>query len=230
MSIVGLIFAAAIGGAPVSADSKIVITTTEANRWIGSNVQVEAWNRPEISIDQEVSGGDTNDVRASMSRNGKTITVTAEYTGTKKSYFFGFIHWGSGQSFHWTVHVPASRPVEVDVANGRIAVNGVTAPVVAVTSNGTIRIAGAGPIVDARTSNGSIEATIATLDGGPPNVSLRTSNGRIGLHVPQRFTTHVDASTSNGHIDNPLSGGSGPGSASARTSNGSIEITRGGSI
>ncbi len=227
MSFVGLIFAAAIAGSPVNANSNIVITTTEANRWIGSTVSVQAWNRPEISIDQDVPGGNPNDIRASIDRSGKTITVTAEYTGEKKTYFFGLIHAGSSESFHWVVHVPQRTPVEVDASNGRIGVAGVTAPVVAVTSNGTITIDGAGPLVDARTSNGSIDATVATLAGGPPRVTLRTSNGHIRLHVPRAFTTHVDASTSNGHIDNPLSGGGGPGSASAHTSNGSIDITVG---
>jgi hypothetical protein len=227
MSILGLIFAAAIAGSPVNSDSNIVVTTVEANRWIGSTVQVKSWNRPDVSIDQDVSGGTPNDVHASIARSGKTITVTAEYTGEKKTYFFGLINVGSRKSFHWVVHVPVKSPVEVDVSNGRIAVSGVTAPLVAVTSNGTINIDGSGPVVDARTSNGSIDASIATLAGGPPRVTLRTSNGRIGLHVPRGFTTHVEASTSNGHVDNPLRGGSGQGSASARTSNGNIEITVG---
>jgi DUF4097 and DUF4098 domain-containing protein YvlB len=227
MSIVGLILAAAVAGAPVNADSNIVITTTEANKWVGSTVAVEAWNKPEISIDQEVTGGKASDVRADVSRHGNFVTVTAVYGGPKTTYFFGLIHSNSGESFHWTVHVPANRPLNVEVTNGRIGITGVTAPLVATTSNGTIKIDGAGPLVEARTSNGSIDATIATLSGGPPRVTLHTSNGRIGLHVPHGFTTHVDASTSNGHVDNPLSGGSGPGSASARTSNGSIEITVG---
>ncbi len=227
MSMFGLILAAAIAGAPAGADSSITITTTEANQWIGSTVDVEAWNRPEISVEQDVSRGKPGDVRADVTRNGRSITVTAVYTGEKKSYFFGLVHSGSGESFHWTVHVPANRPLMVDVTNGRISVSGVIAALVATTSNGRIKIDGAGPIVNARTANGEIDATIATLAGGPPRVTLRTSNGRIALHVPRGFTTHVDAGTSNGHVENPLSGGAGPGSASARTSNGSIEITVG---
>ncbi len=227
MSIIGAIFATALAGAPVNAASNIIITTTAANEWVGSTVDVEAWNKPDVSIDQGVSGGNGSDVRADISHKGTSLTVTAVYTGPKKTYFFGLIHSSSGESFHWTVHVPATRALEVDVANGRIAVSNVTAPLVASTSNGTIKIEGAGPVVDAHTSNGSIDATIATLAGGPPRVTLRSSNGRIALHVPRGFTTHVDANTSNGHIDNPLSGGGGPGTASARTSNGSIEITVG---
>lgn len=227
MSIVGLIFAAAIAGAPAGADSSVTITTTQANQWVGSTVDVEAWDRPEVSVDQEVRGGKPGDVRADIARNGKSITVTAVYAGEKKTYFFGLFHSGSGESFHWIVHVPATRPLMVDSSNGRIAVTGVTAPVVATTSNGIIRIDGAGPSVEARSANGEIDASIATLAGGPPRVTLRTSNGRITLRVPRSFTTRVDASTSNGRIENPLSGGGGPGSASARTSNGSIEITVG---
>lgn len=227
MSIIGVIFAAAVAGAPVNAASNIAITTSEANKWVGSTVDVEAWDKPEISIDQEVSGGNANDVHADISRNGKSLTVTAVYTGSKTTYFFGLIRASSNESFHWTVHVPATRSLNVYVANGRISISNVTAPVAASTSNGTIKIDGAGPAVDAHTSNGSIDATIATLAGGPPQVVLRTSNGRIALHLPRGFTTRVDAHTSNGRIDNPLSGGGGPGSASARTSNGSIEITVG---
>lgn len=223
----GLILAAAIAGTPAGADSSITITATQANQWIASTIDVEAWNRPEISVEQEVQGGNPGDVHADITHNGSSITVTAVYTGTKKSYFFGLVHLGSSESFHWIVHVPATRPLKVEVANGRIAVTGVTAPLVATTSNGRIRVDGAGPNVEARTANGEIDASIATLAGGAPRVMLRTSNGRITLHVPHGFTTRVDASTSNGHVDNPLGSGGGPGSASARTSNGSIEITVG---
>ena len=227
MSIVGLILAVAVAGAPVNADTNVVITTTEANKWVGSRVDVEAWNKPGISIVQEVKGGKDTDVRTDFSQQGKTMTVTAVYTGPKTTYFFGLIHSNSSESFHWTIRVPANRPREVDVANGHVGVTGVTAHLLATTSNGTINIDGAGPNLEARTSNGSIDATIATLAGGPPRVTLRTSNGHIRLHVPHGFTTHLEASTSNGRIDNPLSGGAGPGSASARTSNGSISITVG---
>ncbi|MBV8639209.1 MAG: DUF4097 family beta strand repeat protein [Candidatus Eremiobacteraeota bacterium] len=227
MSIIGLIFAAAIAGAPAGADSTITITTTQANQWAGSTVDVEAWDRPEISVEQEVNNGNPGDVSAEVSRNGKSLTVTAVYTGAKKTYFFGLVKGSWNESFHWTVHVPATRPLTVDVSNGRVSITNVTAPLVATTSNGRIRIDGAGPILEARTANGEIDAAIGTLAGGPPSVKLRSSNGRIALHVPSAFRTRVDASTSNGHIDNPLSDGGGPGSASARTSNGSIEITVG---
>jgi hypothetical protein len=222
-----LLLATSIATAPVPSTADVLITTSDANQWIGSTVDVVAWNRQETSVDQDVSNGDQNDVRPDISHDGNSVKITAVYTGTRKAYFFGLIHANWNKSFHWTVHVPADRPVHVTVENGRISVSGVTAPVDARTSNGKIKIDGSGPVLNASTSNGSIDATVGTLAGAAPQVSLHTSNGSISLHVPHGFTAHTDAHTENGSIRNPLGSANGPGTASLRTSNGSIEVVVG---
>ena len=227
MSIFAFILAAAVANAPVPPGSTVAIDTTEANTWIGSTIEVQAWNRPDVSVDQEVTGGNEDEVHAAVTRNGTAVTVTAQYTGERKSYFFGLLHSNSSKSFRWIVHVPAGRAVRVRETNGRIDVRGVTAALDLDTTNGRIAIAGAGPAISAHTDNGSIDATMTSLAGGAPKIALSSTNGGVRLHVPRGFTTRVEAHTANGDVKNPLHDGTGPGTVSVDTTNGEIEITVG---
>ncbi|HET9029876.1 MAG TPA: DUF4097 family beta strand repeat-containing protein [Candidatus Aquilonibacter sp.] len=226
MMIFPLVLAATIATQPVPSHATIAIDTTQANRWAGSRIEVDVWNRPDVVVDQEVVGGNPDDVRAVVKREGDRLSIVADYHGPQRSTFFGLIRLSNG-SFRWVVHVPAGHSVSVSESNGRITINGVTAPLVAHTSNGTIDVHGAGPNVDARTSNGSVNVGITTLAGGPPRITLRSSNGHIDLSVPRGFATRVEAATANGRVTNPFANAAGAGSASARTSNGSIDITSG---
>lgn len=228
MSIFALLLAATVANAPVPANAGVTIDVTEANTWVGSSIEVQTWKRPDISVDQEVRKGNSGDVRAVVTKNGSSVTVSAQYTGERKSYFFGLIRSTNGESFHWIVHMPADHRLTVREINGSIAVDGVTAPLDVRTSNGRVTIAGAGPVIDGRTSNGTIEATIATLSGGSPRITLESTNGGIRLHVPRAFAARVEANTVNGRVTNPLAGATGSGTATLKTTNGNIEVAVGG--
>jgi hypothetical protein len=227
MSIFALVLAASVANLRVPAGAPVSIDTTEANSWIGSHIDVEGWDRPDVSIDQVVRNGSDGDVRPVVVRKGTTVSITAAYTGERKTYFFGLIHGDSNKSFRWVVHVPRNSAVRVREANGGVGVHAVTAALDVATVNGSIAVDAAGPNVDAQTSNGNLDIGIGTLAGGPPRLTLRSSNGHIHLRVPHGFETRIAAHTSNGAVVNPFVDASGPGSATLRTSNGGIDVTVG---
>ena len=228
MSIFAVILAASLANVSVPPGGSITVDTKSANEWIGSHVTVQVWDRADVSVDQTVQGIAASDVHPVVTRDGNTVTITADYTGERKSAFFGLIHeHDDDKSFTWVVHVPSKRALNVRESNGGIDVHGVTAALDLSTANGRIAVDGAGPSVAAKTANGTIDVKMQTLAGGPPNVDLHTSNGWIHLRVPRGFSTRVAAHTSNGDVTNPFSDANGPGSATVRTSNGGIEVSSG---
>jgi hypothetical protein len=224
MMVFGLLLAAVVGSSPVSAHGSVAVTTSEANQWAGIDIHVSAWNQPTVQVEQEAIHGDATQVAAVITHANGVTTITADYRGPRTSSLFGLLKKGSGVSVRWIVHVPANMALSVVAANGEISVDGVTAALDARTSNGEVKIVGAGPIVTGRTSNGEVNVTIATLAGGAPNIDMRSSNGGLTLNVPKAFSTRVAARTSNGSIDNPFKGASGPGTAIMHTSNGDIDV------
>lgn len=135
-----------------------------------------------------------------------------------------------------------SGRLSATTSNGRIELAAVDGVVVAETSNGPVRVnggrlEGAGRL---RTSNGSVHL-VAKLEKDA-SYSVRTSNGQVTLVLEEPDVT-VDLATTNGaiHLNNvevsatrvgrsELAGRVGSGSArlEARTSNGSITLSRAG--
>lgn len=224
MNVLGIILATALGGAPASPASPVSIDVRDASQRIGISVSVKGWARNQVSVEQAESD---KDVRAKITRDGSGVHVTAVYTGPERSSFFGLFRWGSHRQVSWTVYVPSRDALDVLATNSTIEVRDVTGALSASTSNGNIRIASAGPAVRAHTSNGWIDASLATLGNQSPHIDLATSNGHVALHVPRGFSAHVSAATSNGHVHNPFDNANGPGSATIRSSNGSIDVSVG---
>ena len=224
MSVFGLLLAALLGSGPVASGGSVTISTVDADQWVGVDVDVEAWNQPTMSVDQEAVKGDASKVSADISRDGSETKITAVYRGEEKTSFFGLVHHGPNIRVHWVVHVPAGVTLSVRCANDPIVVNGVTGVLNAHTSNGNIDVAGAGSRVTAATSNGNVRAHVAAL-GAVPSIVLRSSNGDVTLSVPHGFNAPVKAGTSNGTVTNPLKNATGSGLVTMRSSNGDIVVT-----
>jgi DUF4097 and DUF4098 domain-containing protein YvlB len=125
--------------------------------------------------------------------------------------------------------------VAVETSNGKIDIDHVVGSIRLDTSNGAINMSDVDGLIDAETSNGAIVFRGHLL--GELH-RMRTSNGAIGVAIPQDLALRIDASTSNGSISTslPLIGDTegkswsatlNPPSASTldlRTSNGSIRI------
>lgn len=154
------------------------------------------------------------------------------------------------------VLIPAATTMTLVTSNGALTVTGMSGEATLRTSNGAITVADFDGRVSATTSNGAIvlqnipgatantsngRITVALADGASGPVSLRTSNGAIELSVGSGFDATVTASTSNGRVSvvgkditTVASGknsgtykfGEGTQASTAKTSNGSVTITR----
>lgn len=134
----------------------------------------------------------------------------------------------------------ASGGSHLETSNGRIDAKSVDGTINAYSSNGGIFIVKASGVANVETSNGPIEVEFAEVVGG---VSLKTSNGKIALRLPDGADVDVEMKTSNGGIS--VSGigsskanrfsdrfecrlGRGGNLVRAVTSNGKIELMVGG--
>jgi DUF4097 and DUF4098 domain-containing protein YvlB len=224
---------AAGSAAGVSISAEIRAVTQERLDACKIVTETDATGTLSISVLWPGSGREPNE--------GASITVlTPEVRGT-------ILRTGNG-----TITVEKAKGiVSARTSNGRIELTAPASVVDVESSNGAITITDAAGPVKAETSNGRITVSLTDTAQGP--CDLETSNGSINLTVGAGFTGRLDASTSNGSIR--YSGLSpvmqkitrnsgefdfGPGAAAAggtataaagtkseaKTSNGTIEITR----
>ena len=92
--------------------------------------------------------------------------------------------------------------IDVTTANAKVACRNSQGHLRARSSNGKIEVGAHRGSLDASTSNGVIRAVIDDL--GHVGVSLKTSNGRIVLELPENSDADVDIHVENGHIRNDL--------------------------
>ena len=116
-----------------------------------------------------------------------------------------------------SLRVPAATPLELVSSNGAVAVRDTSAPVDVRTSNGAVDLRGVAGMLSVETSNGAVTlaAERATVDAHTSNGALlfagalepgthrlETSNGRVDLRLPSDASFTIDATTSNGSVDN----------------------------
>jgi hypothetical protein len=133
--------------------------------------------------------------------------------------------------------------LEASTSNGAVHADNIRGGLEATTSNGAIEAslmgASDGRPIRLRTSNGSVDLTLDEVGVGGATVS--TSNSTITMHLPPGIAANVDASTSNGSINNDFEAafrgrsdkrhlegeiGSGGPKLSLSTSNGRINLRR----
>jgi hypothetical protein len=154
-----------------------------------------------------------------------------------------------------------SGPLEVRTSNGRVEGDDLDGVVQITTSNGSVQVQRFRGVITATTSNGSINVEAQQLDPGQPvkltssngriefaaaamkdnDVRIRTSNSSITVRLPANVDARLDASTSQGRIENEFDVSGSSGDSKKRlegqigrggsliqlgTSNGSIRIAR----
>lgn len=147
-------------------------------------------------------------------------------------------------SHHWNVSyevwVPSASNLDVRAHNGSIRLEAVHGQIRFDTTNGSVHLDNLGGDVAGSTTNGSVNVTLAGNGWDGKGLRAETTNGSVRLSVPDNYSAKFEASTVNGrvHIDFPItvSGelgkslsfqlGSGGPTIEARTTNGSVSITR----
>jgi hypothetical protein len=203
------------------------------------SITIRTWARPEVSIQVEK--------RAGSEERLKEIQVEIESTPQALSvrtifphHFLGWL-WNSGDGGQVRLVLTLPESVDLDhltMVNGTITIEGVHGLVDARTVNGGIKATGLGDEADLSTVNGSIHAEAAAL-GSSGRLHLTTINGSIAVLLGKGANATFSATTINGGTScelpirlteeshhHGMQGviGSGGGSISATTVNGSVRL------
>jgi hypothetical protein len=218
-----------------SAQSRLEGTTSNGS------LTVTGTSRRDVSVQARIiTSGSTMDAARDLARQ---VTVTLEQGRLRAD---GPRNSGLSRNSSWHVsyraEVPATYNLDLDAANGAIAITGVRGTINAETANGSIRLTDLGGTVSASTQNGSAHATVSGSRWDGEGLSITTANGSARLDLPEKFNARLVLGTRNGglHVDFPvtvqgrISGrqgrdidttlGSGGPTLEVRTANGSVRV------
>jgi hypothetical protein len=203
------------------------------------SISIRTWARPEVSIQVEKRAGSEErlkEIQVEIDAGPRDLSIRTIFP----HHFLGWI-WNSGDggSVRLVLTVPESADLaHVTMVNGTITIDGVHGMVDARTVNGGIKATGLGDEADLSAVNGSIQAEAAAL-GPRGRLHLTTINGSIAIRLGRDANATFSASTINGGTScefpirlteeshrRGMQGviGTGGGSISATTVNGSIRL------
>jgi DUF4097 and DUF4098 domain-containing protein YvlB len=145
-----------------------------------------------------------------------------------------------GWSVSFEVMAPAQHGLTLRTKNGGIAVTGVHADIDMETINGGITLSNVNGEVRGRTNNGGVQIDLSGDAWIGQGLDVQTHNGGVRLSVPDGYSAHLEAGTTNGGVrcdfpvtvqgtvDRNLSADLGRGGVplKIRTVNGGVSIAR----
>jgi hypothetical protein len=163
------------------------------------------------------------------------LTIRAEGPETREDY-----QW----YVSYEILVPHRSDLSLKAHNGGISIADVYGHLDFQTTNGGVRLNRVGGAVRGSTTNGGLRVELAGARWDGEELNVRTTNGGVHLAMPDNYSAHLDTGTVNGNIrsDFPLNValtergrlpkeisvdvGSGGAPIRARTTNGSVRVTR----
>lgn len=167
---------------------------------VNGDVEIEAWDRAEVSVDATVTsrtqqGLDRVEIRVKASED--RVEVETHYAESK-----GWSWGNDGGEVDYTIKVPRTAELrDVELVNGSLRIEGVPGRVSASTVNGKIVASGLGGDLSLESVNGKVEASFDTL-GDRQRIEIESVNGPVELRLPKNASFDVEASTVHGDIDN----------------------------
>ena len=136
--------------------------------------------------------------------------------------------------------VPNRSDLDLETLNGGIGIEDVHGRIRFQVTNGGVALTGLGGDVQGRTTNGGIRLALDGNAWDGEGADVRATNGGIVLTVPDGYSAHLEAGTTNGglHFDFPvtvqgrlnkrieLDLGNGGASIRAITTNGGVTVRR----
>jgi len=196
-------------------------------------IEVIGEDRRDIALEARVTARAGNEAEAaSMLREISIATSgTIEANGPKT---FGLRSW----SVSYRLRVPHRLAATLETLNGHVMLEGLDGAIHAQTTNGSLQLSDLAGDVHVSTTNGSIKANLAGSTWRGSGLSAVTTNGGVTVSLPQSYSAHLVASTTNGGISAPTGGlsgghhhrsldttvGSGGPTLSFETTNGGVSI------
>ena len=184
---------------------------------VNGSVHVTGWNQDEIEIiaykkvkasSHQKAKEVMEKLRIDISEVGQTIKVEIfhpERSGGSGGFFswiFGGDH--GNVSVEFEISVPRKLNLDLHSTNGSVILDGCEGKHSLNTTNGKIRAEDISGSLDAKSTNGSIYATLTEVYSDE-DMTLKTTNGSIKLHLPKTIDADLEARTTNGSIQCELS-------------------------
>ena len=198
-------------------------------------VHVEAWDRNEVLVQAKVVGRAESDSRA------QAIVSDVEIDSGDKVHASGPKN--SKNESWWVsyrVFVPRDYDLALNSMNGGVSVEGVDGTMELKTMNGGITLAHVAGDVKGRTTNGGVTVRLDGSSWAGGGLDVETTNGGVVLYMPDGYSAHLEAGTTNGgiNIDFPVMVqgkigktistdlGNGGATIRAKTTNGGVQVKK----
>jgi len=204
---------------------------------MNGSIRIHGWNNPDVLVKACIQTTAPSESEAQALAAQVKITAGAGRIEASGPENRNERSW----SVSYEIWMPAKAAASLNANNGSITAEDVQGSLRFHTLNGSVKLSNVGGDVDGETTNGSVQVTVVdTGNQGSGGLHLATTNGSVNLKLPENVSANVEASTVNGSIrtDFPItvSGdigkhltfklGAGGRAIEARTTNGSIHITR----
>jgi hypothetical protein len=201
-------------------------------------VSVEGWSGTEVRVQARVWANASTEARAEELADGVrlryddgALSASGPEAGRRES-------WG----VNWVVSVPFDTDLDIETHNGGISVREVSGRIRFDALNGGVHLEGVGGDVEGRTQNGGLHVELSGDHWQGDGLDVETVNGGVTVYVPSDYSAQLETGTVNGGIDvdfpvtvrgrigRSLSVALGDGGAIVRavTTNGGVNIVRGG--
>lgn len=180
---------------PLSANGSVSLDN------INGDVEITGWSKNEVQIDAVKSARD----QQRLSEAQIEVNATSNSVEIKTHYPEGRTN-NNPASVHYILHVPRNARIDdVNLVNGSLQVQELSADVNAKLVNGKVRASDLSGEANLETVNGAIDANYTALNN-VRQITLKSVNGAINLTLPPSPNASVDASVVNGGIstDFPL--------------------------
>ena len=106
----------------------------------------------------------------------------------------------SSWSVSYEIFVPQTTDVDVKTHNGAVSISDVRGQLHFEVNNGAVRLKRVAGDVSGSTSNGAIQAELIGGSWEGRQMEITTHNGAVTVSMPEYYSAHVKAETSNGGI------------------------------
>jgi DUF4097 and DUF4098 domain-containing protein YvlB len=162
-------------------------------------VSVKGWDRGEILVRSRTRVWNRNHDEAKQIASHIRVDTTG-----------GRIHAeGPGEAWRrdggwdvsYEIFVPHRTDLTLRTTNGGISLDDVHGRMDFGTTNGGVRLTRVAGDVDGRTTNGGVHIELSGNHWDGERCNVETTNGGVRLLVPERYSAHLETSTSNGGLD-----------------------------
>lgn len=166
---------------------------------VNGDVKIATWDKNEVKV-EAVKSADSkealDELKIEVDASGDRVSINTLYPESEDG------HRGNHESVDYVLTVPGNVNLDrIKTVNGKIEISGVGGDASVSTVNGEIKAEGLKGSCELKTVNGNLEADLSALSPGH-EVEMKSVNGTVTIHLPDKADANIKASTTVGGISN----------------------------